>query len=73
MFKEKRALQNMPTKAQAPENKYRVIGTDHFPWPPEDYFVGDYDSLQEARDAVEEESGSMTTAAIYDDQGTRLQ
>lgn len=35
-------------KRIAPEGKYRVLGSDPWPFPPEDWIVGDYDTDEEA-------------------------
>jgi len=49
---------------------YRVIGTDTFPWPNEDYHVGDYRTLSAAKRAGQKERQEMTVIRIYDSSGT---
>ena len=34
---------------KAPANQFRVIGVDTFPWPPEEYFLGDFIDLEAAK------------------------
>lgn len=34
---------------KAPKDKFRVIGTDTFSWPHENYWVGDYADLAQAK------------------------
>jgi hypothetical protein len=48
---------------------YRVIGTDTFPWPNEDYGVGEYPDLDSAMEAAQNERQDMTVVRIYDEAG----
>ncbi len=57
---------------KAPKGLFRVIGEDTFPTPHEEYFVGDYEDLESAKDAVKEEDGPMTCVTVFDDHGQEL-
>jgi hypothetical protein len=57
---------------KAPNGLYRVIGTDTFSWPHEDYWIGGCAGLPEAEKLASSHMGAMNSAAIYDDNGKRL-
>jgi hypothetical protein len=57
---------------KAPKGQYRMIGTDTFPWPHEDYWIGDFASLPEAKELANTRSESMNVVAVYDENGTLL-
>ncbi len=59
----------MPQPDSIPAGHFRVIGCDTFPWPPEDYYVGDYPDFESAMAAAQQERQDMTTVSIYDDRG----
>ena len=56
----------------APKGKYRVVGTDEFPWPPEDYWVGDCADLTVAKQLANSHVQEMASAAVYDENGKRV-
>jgi len=54
---------------RAPAGTFRVIGTDKGDWPWEDYWVGDFASLDEAKSEAQKAVAEMNPAAVWDDQG----
>lgn len=58
------------TKPRASSGSYRVVGTDTFPWPNEEYPIGDYPDLESAMEAGQKERQDMTVVRIYDQGGT---
>ena len=70
-----RRISSKDMTKQAKSGKYLVIGTDTFPWPHEDYALGEYSTLEKAKrvaKAEERRGGSMTCVSIYDDSGELL-
>ena len=57
-------------ETRAPKGKFRVIGTDHFPVPPEDWLQGDFDTLEEAKKNCT--PNAMTSYEVRDDCGKRV-
>ena len=58
---------------KAPKGKFRVIGEDTFPIPPEPYVVGDFKDLESAKVAAKElDSKEMRRGYIYDDSGVEI-
>jgi hypothetical protein len=53
----------------APKGKYRVIGTDSFPWPHEDYWIGDSAGFPQAKKLASSHVKEMNSVAIYDEIG----
>jgi hypothetical protein len=56
---------------KAPKGMHRVIGCDDFPFPPEDYWIGDYADLDEARDLAKTRTESMNSVHLYEKRGKR--
>jgi hypothetical protein len=56
----------------APKGKYRVVGTDSFSWPHDDYWVGDCADLPHARKLANSHVQAMTPATVYDENGKLL-
>jgi hypothetical protein len=56
----------------APTGQYRVIGTDEFPWPHEDYWIGDCADLPQAKELAGSHVQAMNSAAVYDENGDRV-
>ena len=54
---------------KAPTGMYRVIGTDDFPFPPEDYWIGDFADLNEAKNLASARTQPMNSVHIYDEKG----
>ena len=62
-------MDEMYVDCKAPPNKYRVVGIDTFPWPWEEYLIGDFDTLEEAKQAANEHGGVMSLANVYGEGG----
>ena len=58
---------------KAPKGKFRVVAEDTFPWPPEEYLVGDFSTLKQAKKAADKERGPFSVAAIFDEIGKRVE
>jgi len=56
----------------APTGRYRVIGTDTFSWPHDDYWVGDYADLLRAKELGKSNAQPMNPVAVYDEGGKRI-
>ena len=61
-------------KLAAPPGRFRLIAVDIFPTPAEDWVIGDFDSLDDARKAAEEKRRQSLSIGslrfyIYDDKG----
>jgi hypothetical protein len=54
------------------EGQFRVIGTDTFSWPHEDYWVGDYSDLLHAKELAHSRAQGMSPLAVYDEDGKLL-
>jgi len=54
---------------KAPKGQYRMIGTDTFSWPHEDYWIGDFASLPGAKEYASSHSESRNSVAVYDENG----
>lgn len=48
---------------------YTVKGIDNFPWPPEEFEVGDYATLEEASAKAKAGVDEMTPTFVYDEAG----
>jgi hypothetical protein len=59
-------------KLKAPKGKFRVVGVDTFAGPAEDYLIGDYNSVENARKVCTERGGTMNPCYVYDDSGKPL-
>ena len=59
-------------KLKAPKGKFRVVAVDTFAGPTEDYLIGDYNSVVEAKKVCAEPSGQMNPCYVYDDSGKLL-
>lgn len=57
---------------KAPKGQYRVIGTDTFSWPHEDYWIADCATLPQAKELASSRSESMNDVAVYDENGKLL-
>ncbi len=60
----------MRAEQKAPKGKYRVIGVDTFDH--SDWVEGDFDTVDEARDAAEKRGGPMLKMHCYDDCGRHI-
>ena len=54
---------------KAPKNRFRVIGSDTFPWPHEDYWIGDVADLSQAKELAKAEARSMNSILVFDEAG----
>lgn len=54
---------------EAPSGKFRVVAVDRLRGLGKDRLVGDYPTLQEAREAAEQHAGVMQPCYVYDDEG----
>jgi hypothetical protein len=57
---------------KAPAEQFRVIATDCFPWPHEDFFVGDFPDLAAAKIKRNSLIDDLTIARVYNDKGEQL-
>jgi hypothetical protein len=55
---------------KAPAKHFRVIGVDTFPWPQEEYLVGDFSDLETAK--AQEKTSPLITVMVFDDEGKRF-
>ena len=62
----------MDTELKAPKGKFRVVGVDTFPIPPEDYLIGDFDNLEAAKLAAQKVGGEMSMAYVYSENGINV-
>jgi hypothetical protein len=49
-----------------------VLGVDTFEGPTEDYLIGDYPTLEQARSVAQEHGGTMNPVYVYDSTGKML-
>lgn len=59
----------MSKELNAPTGKFRVIGVDTFEGLFADYFIGDYDTREEAVNVAKAKGGEMNKTYVYDDKG----
>lgn len=58
---------------KAPKGQFRVVGTDYFTWPHEDFLAGDFPTVEEARQRANKlNRQDMSGAQIYDDMGREV-
>lgn len=62
----------MNTQLKAPTGKFRVVGVDTFEGPTADYLIGDFPSLEEAKQKATESGGEMNPVYVYDSTGKML-
>ena len=65
-------MQSWDGEYRAPTGLFRVIGSDDFPQPPEEFWIGDFAELIDASKAAYQ-SGSMTNAVVYSDHGKPIE
>jgi hypothetical protein len=55
---------------KAPQSKFRVVMVDTFDG--QDWVHGDFDTLEQAKDAADTQGEHMLKAHVYDDRGRNL-
>lgn len=63
-------IQDWDGDRRAPAGKFRVIGSDDFPQPPEEYLLDDFvDAVAAIEAATKVGAMALAHAVVYDDRG----
>jgi len=59
-------------RLKAPKGRYRVVGVDTFEGPRDDFLMGDFDVLEDAKEEARYNGGEMNVTYVFDDEGNTL-